>query len=156
MDLQSGELRKGGSPVALETRAFQVLGLLLRHSGDVVAVQDFQRQFRGVAPLTQEEVGESIARVRTALADSESTPLYVATVEGRGYRFIAPVDLIARPPVTRSPEPVRVENKKAIVSAPTDTARSSGRKVVLVLGAVVIFCVTILLLLFLRTPLRYR
>ena len=40
-------------------------------------------------------VNTAVSKVRQALKDSPDHPVFVETVPGRGYRFIAPVDVIS-------------------------------------------------------------
>ena len=41
----------------------------------------------------------AIKKVRQALGDSAETPQYVETLARRGYRFIAPIELVTDPPL---------------------------------------------------------
>ena len=53
-------------------------------------------------------VHTAIRKMRQALSDSPEAPTFVETVPGKGYRFIAPVEMLRRrqnPPVARGPEP---------------------------------------------------
>ena len=92
MDLRAGELRKGGSKLKLSGQPFQVLAILLEHSGQIVTREELQKQ---LWPDTFVDVDHSlntaINKIREVLGDSAENPRFVETLPRRGYRFIAPV-----------------------------------------------------------------
>ena len=51
----------------------------------------------------------AILKIRQALGDSRESPRFVETVPGKGYRFVAPVEVVAQSPPQASP---------ALVAAP--------------------------------------
>jgi len=93
LDPTSGELRKSGIRVPLSGQPLEVLTLLVRRSGDVVAREELKEA------LWQDEtfvdfdngINSAIRRIRRALDDSPSSPRFLETLPKRGYRFIAPV-----------------------------------------------------------------
>ncbi|MFN7925419.1 MAG: LpqB family beta-propeller domain-containing protein [Bryobacteraceae bacterium] len=105
LDRKSGELRKHGIRVRLQGKPFQVLEALLEHPGEVLSREELQRLLWSADTAVDFENGLNIAikRLRTALADSADTPLYVETVARSGYRFIAPVERPAAPAVEVKP-----------------------------------------------------
>jgi TolB-like protein/DNA-binding winged helix-turn-helix (wHTH) protein/Tfp pilus assembly protein PilF len=93
VDLRSRELRKNGIPLRLQGKPFQVLIELLRRPGDVVTRDELQRQLwtDGTFVDFDEGLNSAVKRLRAALGDSSQSPIYIETVSGLGYRFIAPV-----------------------------------------------------------------
>ena len=105
VDLRAGELRKRGLRVRLQQQPFQVLAMLLEHSGQVVGREELQKKLWPADTFVDFDHGlnKAINKIREALGDSAENPRFVETVARRGYRFIADVRVADAPPV-RSPE----------------------------------------------------
>jgi DNA-binding winged helix-turn-helix (wHTH) protein len=93
LDLNTGELRKGGVKLRLQGQPVQVLTLLLERAGDVVTREELREKLWASDTFVDfdHSLNTAINKVREALGDSASTPRYVETLARRGYRFIAPV-----------------------------------------------------------------
>jgi len=89
----SRELYRGGARVRLQAQPAQVLGLLLRHAGQVVTRAELKEAVWGSETFVDFDKGLNfcIAQVRTALGDSADAPIYIRTIAKHGYQFIAPV-----------------------------------------------------------------
>jgi len=109
-DLATGELRKRGRKVALQEQPFQVLALLLRHAGEVVAREELQRALWPADTFVEFEQGlnTAIKRLRLALGDAADSPRFVETLPRKGYRFIAPVS-VPEPPASEAPAAVAAQ-----------------------------------------------
>jgi TolB-like protein/DNA-binding winged helix-turn-helix (wHTH) protein len=92
-DLRSGELRRNGVKVRLQDLPFRALKLLLSRSGDVITRQEFREALWPPEIFVDFEQGISSAvmRLRDALGDSADNPVFIETIERRGYRWIGPV-----------------------------------------------------------------
>ena len=99
-DLASGELRKRGRKVPIQDQPFQVLALLLRHAGEIVTREELQHALWPADTFVEFEQGlnTAIKRLRQALGDSADNPRFIETLPRKGYRFIAPVEVV-RPAV---------------------------------------------------------
>jgi TolB-like protein/DNA-binding winged helix-turn-helix (wHTH) protein/Flp pilus assembly protein TadD len=93
MDLRTGELRKHGMQVRLQKQPFQVLAMLLEHSGEVVTREELQKKLWPADTFVDFDHGlnKAINKIRDALGDSAENPRFVETVSRRGYRFLAEV-----------------------------------------------------------------
>jgi TolB-like protein len=93
LDLDGCELTRGGRPVALERRPTEVLCLLARRPGELVSRRELATRIWGAASGVDADMGinTAIRKIRLALGDVPSAIRHVETVQGRGYRFIAPV-----------------------------------------------------------------
>jgi len=93
LDLNTGELRKGGVKLRLQGQPIQVLSLLLERAGDVVSREELREKLWASDTFVDfdHSLNTAINKVREALGDSASSPRYVETIARRGYRFIAPV-----------------------------------------------------------------
>jgi len=98
-DSQTGELRKHGLKIKLSGQPIEVLTLLLERPGEMVTREELQRILWPHDTVVEFEhsINAAIKRLRDALGDSAEKPRYVETLAGRGYRFIAPVEVIASP-----------------------------------------------------------
>jgi len=98
-DLGTGELRKRGRKVPLQDQPFQVLALLLRHRGEIVAREELQRALWPADTFVEFEhgVNTAIKKLRQALGDSADNPRFIETLPRKGYRFIAPVESVGLP-----------------------------------------------------------
>jgi len=101
VDLRAGELRRNGSKVKLQEQPFQVLAMLLERVGEVVPREELQKKLWPADTFVDFDHGlnKAINKIRQALGDSAESPRYVETLGRRGYRFIAPVDVVDRPPL---------------------------------------------------------
>jgi DNA-binding winged helix-turn-helix (wHTH) protein/tetratricopeptide (TPR) repeat protein len=92
-DLRSGELRKNGSKVKIQELPFRALKLLLSRPNEVVSREELRKALwpDDVFVDFDHGISSAINRLRDALGDSAENPIFVETVERRGYRWIAPV-----------------------------------------------------------------
>lgn len=85
------QLWRNGEPVALNTRVFETLLVLVRHSDRVVEKEELLRAVWPDSFVSEDSLTQSVWALRRALGDDSSHPQYIATVPRRGYRFIAPL-----------------------------------------------------------------
>ncbi len=84
-------LVEGEKRVRIGGRALDVLTALVERSGEVVEKRDLiSRAWPGVT-VDDANLKVNMGLLRRALGESAGPPRYIATVVGRGYRFIAPV-----------------------------------------------------------------
>lgn len=124
LDRSSGELRKFGHKVRLQEQPFQILGLLLDQPGELITREQLQQKLWPADTYVDFEHGlnNAIKRLREALSDSAERPRYVETLPRRGYRFIAELQPMEKPPAA-APEPVFLD---LAVPAPVRTLRGSA------------------------------
>ncbi|MGA3103951.1 MAG: winged helix-turn-helix domain-containing protein [Terriglobales bacterium] len=113
-DLSSRELRKNGVRVRIQDLPFRALILLINRTGEVVTREEFRQALwpDDIFVDFDRGISSAVKRLRDALGDSPDNPIFVETVERRGYRWIAPMHI---------PEPVnpdRAEVKSAEAFAP--------------------------------------
>ena len=94
---QTGELRREGLPVHLQSQPAQVLGTLLTRAGEIVSRDSLREAVWGEGTFVDFDRGLNfcVAQIRSALGDSAESPRYIKTLPKRGYQFIAPVHLNA-------------------------------------------------------------
>ena len=123
-DLRSGELWRAGHRVKLPRQPFRVLALLLARPGDIVTREDLQFEIWGSNTTVDfdQAITAAINKIREALGDSAENPRFIQTLTKRGYRFIAPVTVIAAPhPAAGSLQPA-VFGSTTISSGRPETA----------------------------------
>ena len=95
-DERTGELRKQGRRLAVQGQPLQVLLMLLRRPGDLVTRAEIQQALWPDGTFVDFDHGlnTAINKIRETLGDSAASPLFVETLAKRGYRFIAPVEVV--------------------------------------------------------------
>jgi cholera toxin transcriptional activator len=99
-DGATGELRKDGrTEPRLRDQAVQILTMLLERPREVVTREDIQQALWPADTFVDFEHGVNTAvnQLRGALGDSASNPRFIQTLPRRGYRFIAPVEIMGVP-----------------------------------------------------------
>jgi DNA-binding winged helix-turn-helix (wHTH) protein len=98
-DVATGELRRQGIRIKLNAQPFQLLALLLARPGQLLTRDEIARALWPGETFVDFDHGvhSAINRIREALGDTASNPRFVETLARRGYRFIAPVEVIAEP-----------------------------------------------------------
>lgn len=96
LDLQKAELRRQGVRVKLQEQSLKVLQVLLEHPGQIVSREQLRTHIWPADTFVEfdQSLYSAMARLRDALGDSSDSPRFIETVARRGYRFIAPVDLL--------------------------------------------------------------
>jgi DNA-binding response OmpR family regulator len=81
--------RKGGQPLDLSAREFEILRYLIRHRGEIVTRNQLLDEVWGYesSPVTR-TVDNHIARLRQKIEPDPSEPQHIITVHRIGYRFI--------------------------------------------------------------------
>lgn len=84
-------LVEGEKPVRIGGRALDVLTVLVERPGEVVGKRELlSRVWPGIA-VDEANLKVNMGVIRRALGEVSGPPQYIATVVGRGYRFVAPV-----------------------------------------------------------------
>jgi DNA-binding winged helix-turn-helix (wHTH) protein/Tol biopolymer transport system component len=96
-DLSAGELHKNGIKVRLSGQPFRLLTILLERPGEVVTRRELGERLWPAGTFVDFEDGlnTAIKKLRVALDDQSENPRFLETIPRRGYRFIAPVEIVA-------------------------------------------------------------
>jgi TolB-like protein/DNA-binding winged helix-turn-helix (wHTH) protein/Flp pilus assembly protein TadD len=93
LDRNSYELRRAGRALKLERIPLDILFLLVERRGQLVTRDDIIGKIWGkdVFVDTDSSINGAIRKIRQVLKDDPENPVFVQTVTGKGYRFIAAV-----------------------------------------------------------------
>ena len=163
-DLDAGELRRNGTKVRIQDLPFRALVLLLSRPGEVISREEFRQSLwpADVYVDFEQGISSAIMRLRDALKDSADNPIFIQTIERRGYRWIGPV-MSSAPPTTPAEAPPGAPPAPVAATVPDDGSgsvpipavvvpeRHRFPVVLLVAGAIAIFGLSGL---FLWRPLR--
>ena len=89
VDFRSYEARKGGSPLEMTPKEFQVLRLLASRSGEVVTRDELLNEVWGYENYpTTRTVDNHVATLRAKIELDPANPEHLRTVHGVGYKFV--------------------------------------------------------------------
>jgi|HubBroStandDraft_1064217.scaffolds.fasta_scaffold00978_13 TolB-like protein/DNA-binding winged helix-turn-helix (wHTH) protein/Tfp pilus assembly protein PilF len=127
--IDTGErlLRRAGELIPLPPKLADTLLVLVRNAGRMVDKNDLMK---AVWPDTFVEEGaltRNISLLRKALGDAGDETAYIETIPKRGYRFVAPVSVVAVEPARAS----SVELRNTASPAATRSRRAAARWIAL-------------------------
>jgi TolB-like protein/DNA-binding winged helix-turn-helix (wHTH) protein len=106
-DLRAGELRRNGVRVRLQDLPFRALTVLLSRPGEVITREEFRQALwpPDIFVDFEQGISSAVMRLRDALGDSADNPVFIQTIERRGYRWIGPIlsQTVEAPAQDRSP-----------------------------------------------------
>jgi len=140
LDVAAYELRRDGRRVRLERQPMDLLFLLVGRRGQLVSRSEIVDALWGEGVFVDVEngVNTAIRKLRNALRDAPDSPKFIETVPGKGYRFIAAVEIL--PDAAEAPLPAASVAPSSVVeeeavgtevrpvphSAPIVTERTAG------------------------------
>jgi TolB-like protein/DNA-binding winged helix-turn-helix (wHTH) protein len=99
LDVAGYELRGSGRPIRLERQPMELLIMLVERRGELVTREQIIDRLWGKDVFVDVDTGvhTAVRKIRRALRDSTDEPTFVETVSGKGYRFVAPVQVVTAP-----------------------------------------------------------
>ncbi|MEZ4404424.1 MAG: winged helix-turn-helix domain-containing protein [Kofleriaceae bacterium] len=118
-------LRKRGATVRLPAQPLRLLALLSARSGAIVSRAEIQRCLwpDGTVVDFDQSINHCVRQLRGVLDDSAVSPRWIETLPGRGYRFVAPAEIVsptAEAAAAAPPEPAPAAAPPVDVQAPAD------------------------------------
>ena len=86
-------LREGDKPVSLGSRALEILIALLERRGELVSKQDLMARVWPNVFVEPANLTVHMSALRRALRDGRDGYRFIVNIPGRGYRFVASVDV---------------------------------------------------------------
>jgi DNA-binding winged helix-turn-helix (wHTH) protein/Tfp pilus assembly protein PilF len=125
-DVRAGELRRNGVKVRLQDLPFRALALLLTRPGEVVTREEFRQALwpSDIFVDFEQGISSAVMRLRDALRDSADNPIFIETIERRGYRWIGPIQQVdPLPAESREDAPRENESPEKQVTAAEPPSR---------------------------------
>jgi DNA-binding winged helix-turn-helix (wHTH) protein len=99
-DSVTGDVRRDGCCLRLRPQPARALERLLQSQGELVSRAELRRALWPEDTFVHFDDGlnSCIKQVRAALGESRSAPRYLETLVKRGFRFVAPVTIVAAGP----------------------------------------------------------
>ena len=82
-------------PAPVPPKAFDTLLALVRHAGELVGKDALMQAVWPDQFVDENNLNQSVAVLRRVLQDRRGLNRYIETVQGRGFRFVAPVERVA-------------------------------------------------------------
>lgn len=99
-------LRRGTETVGLTPKAFDVLLLLIQHSGELVTKDEIMRAVWPDSFVEEFNLTQTVFMLRKAVGET-ADQRYILTVQGRGYKFVAEFkEISTNGNAAAAPEPV--------------------------------------------------
>ena len=132
LDPEILELRKAGRLVRLRPQGLKLLKLLVSRPREVIAREEMARSLwdAGVFVDFEQGLNHTINQLRAALGDDAESPRYIETLPRRGYRFIAPVEVIAPVEALVEPTPPAMGAEATAPPAPFEQSSSVSPRVI--------------------------
>lgn len=92
LDPATRQLTRSGNPVRVGSRAFDMLVALVTHHGQVLSRRELMAAAWPGLVVDESNVRVQAGNLRHALGCGRQGVRYVASVSGRGYCFVAPVE----------------------------------------------------------------
>ena len=137
VDAVAGELRKNGRKLKLQEQPFRVLLLLLERPGALVTREEIRRTLWSGDTFVDfdHSLNTVVNKLRDALDDAAANPRFIETLARRGYRFIAPVELVGGEPAAPSGLPP-VASRSWQLSHPDELPSTSRATVRVLFGLI--------------------
>ena len=96
VDTDTWELRKDARRLKLQDKPLLILAALLEEPGRIVPRVELKRRLwpEDSSVDFDRGLGTAMGKLRAALGDSATAPKFIETVPRRGFRFIAPVEVV--------------------------------------------------------------
>lgn len=99
VDFDRVEVRYDGDLVPVEPQVFDVLSYLIEHSDRVVTKEELLDNVWGDRFVSESALTSRIKSARRAIGDNGRDQGMIKTIHGRGYRFVAPLQMVEAPDV---------------------------------------------------------
>lgn len=93
----TGEFFRKGVRIKLQELPFRLLNLLLENAGEIVSRESLRQHLWPGNTFVDFDasLGVAVSKLRDALGDDADNPRFIETIPRRGFRFMAPVQLVA-------------------------------------------------------------
>lgn len=92
------QLFRGETPISLTPKVFETLVVLVEQAGRLVHKDEFLSRIWPDTVVEEVGLAHNISQLRRVLGDGRHAPRFIQTVPKRGYRFVAPITIVATAP----------------------------------------------------------
>ncbi|MGH9510887.1 MAG: winged helix-turn-helix domain-containing protein [Terriglobales bacterium] len=85
---------RAGVPVSLTPKVFDTLVLLVKSEGKLLRKEELMQAIWPDTTVEENNLNQNISTLRRALGEGRGENRYIATIPGKGYRFIADVEIV--------------------------------------------------------------
>lgn len=96
LDSEQYRLQRGAEEIRLQPQVLELLRHLIENRGRLVSKQELVEQVWQGRHVSDAALNRAVSDARRSLGDDPREPRFIATVHGRGYRFVAEVERIDR------------------------------------------------------------
>ena len=96
LNIAERSLRRANQAIALGGRAYDILIALIENAGEVVTKADLIAKAWPEVIVEEGSLRVHLSALRKALGDGQFGNKYIASIQGHGYSFIAPVTRLPR------------------------------------------------------------
>jgi TolB-like protein/DNA-binding winged helix-turn-helix (wHTH) protein/cytochrome c-type biogenesis protein CcmH/NrfG len=149
LDLGARALLAGGERLALSSRAFDILALLVSERDRVVSKDEILATvWRGVA-VEENNLAVQMSALRRVLAEHAAGQTMILTVPGQGYRFVARLERPEGPEAASLPQAIVPPPPEGLIGATAQVPKRRYR-VWMVAAAALAACMTVVWLVAMR------
>jgi DNA-binding winged helix-turn-helix (wHTH) protein/pimeloyl-ACP methyl ester carboxylesterase len=105
LDVRERRLLRDGHPIALTTKVFETLRVLVERSGRLMTKDELMQHVWPDAVVEENNLNQNISALRRALGDEHRGRRFIETVPRVGYRFVATVTQSGLAAGTQPPVP---------------------------------------------------
>jgi pimeloyl-ACP methyl ester carboxylesterase/DNA-binding winged helix-turn-helix (wHTH) protein len=103
LDVRERRLTRGADTISLRLKVFDTLVVLVENAGRLVTKQELLDAVWPETVVEENNLNHNVSVLRKALGDRATGQQYIETVPRVGYRFAAPVDVVAGPAQRSAP-----------------------------------------------------
>ena len=126
LDVTAGCVWRGGEMITLRPKVWQVLCVLVANPGRLLTKDDLIELVWEGDVVGDTLPNVSVTELRRALGDSAKKPLYIQTVHGRGFRFIATIQNVAALGQSAAPAAALGQSAAPVAAPGKSVAHDSG------------------------------
>jgi DNA-binding winged helix-turn-helix (wHTH) protein/pimeloyl-ACP methyl ester carboxylesterase len=105
LDARERRLSRGGEAIPLRLKVFDTLLVLVENAGRLVTKQELLDAVWPETTVEENNLNHNVSVLRKALGERATGQQYIETVPRVGYRFAAPVEIVAAPAQPSAPPP---------------------------------------------------
>ena len=94
LDAGKRVVTREGEAISLTPKATEILILLVQRAGEIIEKEQLIEQVWPDSFVEEANLTQNIFILRRALGEERAGPKFIETVAKRGYRFVAPIQLV--------------------------------------------------------------